>query len=333
MDRLPLIVLAGPTGVGKTELSLRLAQALGAEIVSADSMQVYRGMDIGTAKATAKERALIPHHLLDVADPADPFGIADYVPLADTAIRQILARGHVPILTGGTGFYIQAVLKGLDFSEGKQDPEKREAWRREAEKNGPEQLYRRLREVDPASAEAIHPNNIRRVIRALEYYEETGRPISLLNEEQAGKRNRYDALYLVLTLPREELYRRIDERVGVMMRSGLPGEVRRLREAGIPRGSTAMQGLGYKELWDVLDDAESLAKAAEQIRQSSRRYAKRQLTWFRREKDAVWIDKSRYPDSDALFEAVLMLCRKHLAGNRPEDKKLPENTEKSEEKA
>ena len=331
MSKAPVIILAGPTGVGKTALSLKLAQVLNAEIISADSMQVYRGMDIGTAKASEAERALVPHHLLDVADSAEPFGVADYVPLAEEAIRGIIARGRLPLIVGGTGFYIQALLKGLDFSDGAQNPSIREARRREAEELGPEQLHARLRAVDPDAADAIHPNNIKRVIRALEYYEETGRPISQLNREQAGQENRYDALYLVLTLPREKLYRRIDERVEQMFRDGLPEEVRRLKAQGVPRSSTAAQGLGYKELWDAADadDPAGLSASEEQIKLGSRHYAKRQLTWFRREKDAVWIDRSLYPDEEALFEKVLALCRDHLQKNGPDGGKSQKTAEKA----
>jgi len=303
----PLLVIAGPTGVGKTALSLALAERLNGEIVSADSMQVYRGMDIGTAKATAAERARVPHHLIDVCEPTEPFDVAVYTELAEAAVRDIQSRGKLPIVVGGTGFYIQALLKGLDFSEGAQDPVFREEMNRLADEVGNEALHRLLEKADPAAAAAIHPNNRKRVIRAMEYFRETGRRLSETNEEQKGQAPKHPALLIVLTLPREELYRRIDRRVDGMLAAGLREEVAALQERGCRRGMVSMQALGYKEILDELDGLLTPEEAEAKIRQESRRYAKRQLTWFRREKSAVWLDKSQFGSEEELTEETVRL--------------------------
>lgn len=308
----PVIVLAGPTAVGKTSLSLRLAKALDAEIISADSMQVYRGMNIGTAKIPAEERAGIPHHLIDVADPSEDFSIARYVRLGREVIRDLDTRGKVPLVVGGTGFYIQALLKDLDFSEEKKEGTLREEYRLLAETEGTKALHDRLAAVDPVSAEAIHPNNIKRVIRALEYFEESGQPISALNEAQTGQESPYRILYLVLNLPRQELYCRIDRRVDQMMEEGLLEETRQLLQAGIPAQATALQSIGYKELAEYLRGTCSLDEAVNQIKLHSRHYAKRQITWFKREPDAVWIEKSDYAAEEELLMALLERCRSFL---------------------
>ena len=308
----PVIVLAGPTAVGKTSLSLRLAKALDAEIISADSMQVYRGMNIGTAKIPAEERAGIPHHLIDVADPSEDFSIARYVRLGREVIRDLDTRGKVPLVVGGTGFYIQALLKDLDFSEEKKEGTLREEYRLLAETEGTKALHDRLAAVDPVSAEAIHPNNIKRVIRALEYFEESGQPISALNEAQTGQESPYRILYLVLNLPRQELYCRIDRRVDQMMEEGLLEETKQLLQAGIPAKATALQSIGYKELAEYLRGTCSLDEAVNQIKLHSRHYAKRQITWFKREPDAVWIEKSDYAAEEELLMALLERCRSFL---------------------
>ena len=309
----PVIVLAGPTAVGKTGLSLQLARRLNAEIVSADSMQVYRGMDIGTAKASPAERSLIPHHMIDEADPSEDFSIARYVSLAREKIRKIHEKGKLPLIVGGTGFYIQALLKDLDFEGENVSAERREKYRQLAESEGPAALHRLLRQADPVSAEAIHPNNVKRVIRALEYFEENGEPISVLNRSQEEQESPYRVLYLVLDLPRQELYRRIEKRVDQMMEEGLVEETRRLLEKGIPEDATAMQSIGYKELADYLKGSGSKEEAADRIKLASRHYAKRQLTWFRREKEAVWIRKNEFRNEDALLEHVVLLCENFLS--------------------
>lgn len=284
-----VIVIAGPTASGKSSRGIEVAQTLGGEIISADSMQVYRGMDIGTAKVSKEERTLVPHHMIDVADPAEPFSVADYVSLARPILQDIIRRGRLPFVVGGTGFYIQALLRDLDFSESMGASEIRTAMEEEAAVIGPLALWQRLKEADPASADAIHPNNVKRVIRALEYYEETGQPISALNEAQKEKESPYRVLYLVLDLPRAKLYERIDRRVDEMLAAGLEAEVRGLLDRGVPVRATAMQGLGYKEMIEYIEERINLPEAAERIKLGSRHYAKRQITWFKREKEALWI--------------------------------------------
>ena len=321
MKKAPVLVLAGPTAVGKTTLSLRLAKHFGAEIISADSMQVYKGMDIGTAKATAREQALVPHHMIDVADPAAPYSVADYVRQAEPVLKDILARGRLPLITGGTGFYIQALLKGLDFSEPLRDSALRSHLQERMETEGPLALHRELAEKDPAAAAAIHPHNRKRIIRALEYYEETGLRISDLNRQQQEKASPYRVLYLVLNLPREILYRQIEERVEQMLQAGLAEEVAALKANGIPAESTAMQALGYKEVLEYLEGRCSREEAVARIKLGTRHYAKRQLTWFRREKDTIWIDKSLYENEEALFHATLQLCEAFMERDGSSPKK------------
>lgn len=321
MKKDPVLVLAGPTAVGKTALSLGLAEHFGAEIISADSMQVYKGMDIGTAKATPREQARVPHHMIDVAEPALSYSVADYVGQAGPLLQDILARGRLPLITGGTGFYIQALLKGLDFSETLKDTAIRNRLQERMETEGPAALHRELVEKDPAAAEAIHPHNRKRLIRALEYYEETGLRISELNRQQQEQKSPYRVLYLVLKLPRELLYRRIEERVERMFQAGLVEEVAALKAKGIPAESTAMQALGYKEVLAYLEGRCSREEAVARIKLGSRHYAKRQLTWFRREKDAVWIDKSLYENEEALFHATLQLCEAFIESGGSSPKK------------
>lgn len=321
MKKAPVLVLAGPTAAGKTALSLRLAEHFGAEIISADSMQVYKGMDIGTAKATAREQALVPHHMIDVADPAAPYSVADYVRQAEPVLKDILARGRLPLITGGTGFYIQALLKGLDFSEPLRGSALRSHLQERMETEGPLALHRELAEKDPAAAAAIHPHNRKRLIRALEYFEETGLRISDLNRQQQEKASPYRVLYLVLNLPREILYRRIEERVEQMFQAGLAEEVAALKAKGIPAESTAMQALGYKEVLEYLEGRCSREEAVARIKLGSRHYAKRQLTWFRREKDSIWIDKSLYENEEALFHATLQLCEAFMERDGSSPKK------------
>ena len=288
-----LIIIAGPTAVGKTAAAVRLAKEIGGEIISGDSMQVYRGMDIGTAKVTKEEMQGVPHHLIDVLEPDTDFNAVLFQKLAKEAADRIYAAGHVPILCGGTGFYIQALLYDIDFTE---EAERDDAYRTElqhiADTEGGEALSRMLKEQDPVTAAAIDLCNTKRVIRALEYYKLHGQSIALHNEEQAKKRqdSPYDYRFFVLNGDRQELFKRIDSRVDKMVEEGLLREVRHLHEQGIRRDSTAAQAIGYKELYDYLDGKCSLPEAIERIKVDSRHYAKRQLTWFRREQNAVWID-------------------------------------------
>ena len=301
----PLIILTGPTAVGKTALSIRLAKALDGEIVSADSMQVYRHMDIGSAKITAQEMEGVPHHLIDVLDPWEEFNVAAFQKMALQAMEGIYARGHLPIITGGTGFYIQALLYGVEFEEDPEDsPVRRELYdlaRREGER-APHVLHAMLAQADPESASAIHPNNVKRVIRAIEYFRLTGTPISRHNAAMRKKEADYHFLYYVLTMDRERLYGRIDKRVDQMLSQGLVEEVSRLREMGCCRGQTAMQGLGYKEILDYLDGKCSLDEVVYVLKRDTRHFAKRQITWFKRERDVRWL---YLPDFDNDPQKVL----------------------------
>ena len=310
----PLIVLAGPTAVGKTDLSLDLAKEIGGEIVSADSMQVYRGMDIGTAKATPEERRLVPHHLIDIREPSEEFHVVDFQREAKAAMEGIWSRGHIPILTGGTGFYIQAVTRDIDFTETASRPSLRKDLEREALEEGPERLYERLLLADPKAAEEIHPHNIKRIIRALEYYEESGERISDHNRQEKERTTPYNLLYLVLTRERPELYRRIDLRVDTMMEEGLLEEVKSLREKGYTRELTSMQGLGYKELLAFLEGECTLEEAVYTIKRDTRHFAKRQITWFKREKDAVWVPREEVPGREELLGKVLQLIKEKNIG-------------------
>lgn len=298
----PLIILTGPTAVGKTALSIGLAKAVGGEIISADSMQVYRGMDIGTAKILPSEMQGVPHHLIDILDPVEPFHVAAFQEYCKHCIEEIYERGHVPILVGGTGFYIQAVLYDVDFTQTDADTAYREALQQEAEEQGAEALHRKLLHVDPEAAEQIHPHNVKRVIRALEYFHQTGQKISAHNAEEHQKTSPYQFRYYVLSLPREILYERINQRVDQMRQDGLEEEVRRLADAGCTRDMVSMQGLGYKEILQALDGEMTLEEAYDKIKQETRHFAKRQFTWFRRERDVTWLQKEQFSSELELLE-------------------------------
>lgn len=288
----PLVILTGPTAVGKTALSIALAKSIGGEIISADSMQVYRRMDIGSAKITREEMAGVPHHLIDVLKPTEEFNVVVFQKLAKQAVGEIYGRGHIPIVVGGTGFYIQALLYDIDFTENDEDTALRQSLEEQARREGPEALYERLRAVDPESCESIHAHNIKRVIRAIEFYEKTGKKISEHNREQRQNASPYHFAYFVLTDSRDRIYQRIDERVDLMMTQGLAEEVRALRETGCRRDMVSMQGLGYKEILSALEGEISMEEAVYLIKRDTRHFAKRQLTWFRREKEVIWIDKT-----------------------------------------
>lgn len=291
MEKRPVIILTGPTAVGKTAASIGLAKAVGGEIISADSMQVYRHMDIGSAKITADEMQGIPHYLVDVLDPEEAFNVVRFQEMAKAAMEKIYDNGHVPIVVGGTGFYIQALLYDIVFTENDSDFSFREELERTAEEKGAEYLHALLKQADPKSAEQIHPHNIKRVIRALEFNRKTGQKISTHNEQERSKQSPYNFAYFVLTDDRKALYERINKRVDKMMEQGLLEEVRALKDRGIARDSVSMQGLGYKELLAYLDGEISLEEAVRIIKRDTRHFAKRQLTWFRRERDVIWIDR------------------------------------------
>lgn len=311
----PLIVLTGPTAVGKTALSIRLARAVGGEIISADSMQVYRHMNIGSAKITPEEMEGIPHHLIDVLEPDEDFNVVTFQTLAKEALRGIYERGHIPILAGGTGFYIQALLYDIDFQENEeQSPIRRELEdlaAREGEQ-APAILHAILKELDPQAAAQIHPNNIKRVIRAIEYGRQTGEPISRHNEAMRQKESPYNFLYYVINTDRSLLYERIDRRVDQMLEQGLVEEVKKLKDMGCHRGQTSMQGLGYKEILDYLNGACSLEEAVYRLKRDTRHFAKRQLTWFRREKEVRWLNLPEFGgDTQAVLEKILEDCKRN----------------------
>lgn len=290
----PLIVLTGPTAVGKTSLSISLAKAVNGEIISADSMQVYKKMDIGSAKIRPEEMQGVKHYLVDVLDPEEEFHIVKFQQMAKETMEEIYAKGKIPILVGGTGFYIQAVTRDIDFTEAEQENSYRTELEALAEEKGAEYLHEMLRKVDPASADSIHANNVKRVIRALEFYHQNGTPISAHNEEQKKQVSPYDLAYFVLNAPRDILYERIDKRVDQMMDEGLVKEVEELRNDGCHRGMVSMQGLGYKEILAYLEGEYPLEEAVRILKRDTRHFAKRQLTWFRRESDVIWVDKDRF---------------------------------------
>lgn len=302
----PLIVLTGPTAVGKTSLSISLAKAVNGEIISADSMQVYKGMDIGSAKIRKEEMQGVTHYLVDILEPEEEFHIVKFQELAKAAMEEIYAKGKIPILVGGTGFYIQAVTRDIDFTQAEQETSYREELEQLAKEKGAEYLHEKLREVDPKSAENIHANNVKRVIRALEFYHQNGTPISDHNEEQKQQTSPYNLSYFVLTAPREILYERIDRRVDQMMEEGLLEEVKSLRERGCHRGMVSMQGLGYKEILAYLEGEYPLEEAVRILKRDTRHFAKRQLTWFRREQDVIWVDKEQFHWNEAEILEYMM---------------------------
>lgn len=283
----PLLMIAGPTASGKTAVAVELALRHGGEVVSADSMQVYRGMDIGTAKPTKEEMKGIPHHLLDVAEPEQPFSVADYTALANKAIGDIAARGHLPILAGGTGLYLRAVTDYLDFSEGNSDDSLRAELQKTAQEQGIGILYEQLAQIDPQSAERIHPNDGKRIIRALEVYRVTGITMTEHQKKAASRPSPYDTFRVGLAYDRQKLYDRINRRVTRMLEMGLAEEATGLMDR---MQGTSFQSIGYKEMEQYLKGEASLQEAAEQIRRATRRYAKRQMTFFRADPRIVWID-------------------------------------------
>ena len=304
----PLIILTGPTAVGKTALSVKLAEKAGGEIISADSMQVYRHMDIGSAKIRPEEMEGIPHHLIDILEPWEEFNVTVFQRAAKEAITQIRSRDHIPILAGGTGFYIQAVLYDIDFTENAEDTAIREALEKTAREKGAEYLHQMLREADPQSAAQIHANNIKRVVRALEYYMQPGQRISEHNEQERGRPSAYNACYFVLNDHREAVYERIDRRVDQMLADGLLKEVQALREMGCTKDMVSMQGLGYKELLGYLDGEYDLDRAVYLIKRDTRHFAKRQLTWFRRERDVIWLNRQEYASDEDILKRMLDEC-------------------------
>lgn len=309
----PLIILTGPTAVGKTELSIALAKAVNGSVISADSMQVYRGMDIGSAKITPEEMQGIPHYLVDILEPDEEFHVVRFQELAKQAMQEIYESGRIPIVTGGTGFYIQALLYDIDFTSQDEDSALREQYAVEAREKGAHFLHEKLREVDPVSAEIIHENNVKRVIRALEFYEKTGTPISAHNEEERKKESPYAFCYFVLNDDRAKLYDKINRRIDRMLEAGLAEEVKALKAKGYHRKMVSMQGLGYKEVLAWLDGDISYEEAVYILKRDTRHFAKRQLTWFRRERDVIWVNKPDFDyDEKRILEFMLDRIRQEF---------------------
>ena len=302
----PMIILTGPTAVGKTDLSIQLAKAMNGEIISADSMQVYRHMDIGSAKVTPEEMDGVPHHLIDVLEPEEEFNVVVFQKLAKEALTGIYERGHIPIIVGGTGFYIQALLYDIDFTENDGDTAIRRELEKLAQTQGAGFLHQMLQEIDPESAAAIHQNNVKRVIRAIEFYRQTGKKISLHNEQEREKQSPYQFLYYVLDTDRKTLYERIDRRVDLMMEHGLVDEVKHLADMGCTRDMVSMQGLGYKEILDYLSGEIPLEEAVYILKRDTRHFAKRQITWFKRERDVRWLELEQFQnDRKKVLEHIL----------------------------
>lgn len=291
----PLIVLTGPTAVGKTALSIKLAKAVNGAIISADSMQVYKYMDIGSAKISREEMQGVPHYLIDELMPQEEFNIVLFQTYAKSYMEEIYKKGQIPILTGGTGFYIQSVVYDIDFSREEADKAYRKELEEISREKGAPCLYEMLKTKDPKAAEEIHPNNVKRIIRALEYYHESGgEKISEHNKKEREKSSPYNFAYFVLNDEREKIYQSIEERVDVMLSQGLIEEVKKLKEMGCKKGMVSMQGLGYKEILSYLEGEISLDEAVYILKRDTRHFAKRQLTWFGREKDVIWMEKSSF---------------------------------------
>ncbi len=316
MSKNPLVIIAGPTASGKSSLSVGLAKKLDGEIISADSMQVYKNMDIGSAKISLEEMESVPHHMIDIIEPVEDYNVTLFKEKAKECAAQITERGHLPIIVGGTGFYIQALLYDIDFKEEDADRSYRKELEEEAKKNGNESLYKRLVEIDSASAQKIHPNNTKRLIRALEYFHLTGEPISGHNELMRRKDSPYSFCYFVLYKDREKLYENIEKRVDGMMEQGFLQEVEALKKSGVTRRMTSMQGLGYRELYDYLEGKYPLEEALRLIKRNTRHFAKRQLTWFKRERDVIWVNKDDYKDNDELVSYMCEIIHDKIGWER-----------------
>ncbi|MBR2852256.1 MAG: tRNA (adenosine(37)-N6)-dimethylallyltransferase MiaA [Anaerotignum sp.] len=308
----PLIVIGGPTACGKTGFSIKLAKEIGGEIISADSMQVYRYMDIGTAKVTPEEADGVPHYLIDEFDPDEEYNVMLFQQKAKAYMEQIWAKGKVPILVGGTGFYINALLYDNDFTETENDTSYREECYKLAQEQGPEVLFERLKDVDPEYAEIMHANNVKRVTRALEYHYLTGQKFSEHNAEQKEKETPYDAAVIILNMDREKLYERIELRIDIMMEQGLLEEVKGLLDRGYTPDLVSMQGIGYKEFIPYFNGECTLEEAVTQLKTNTRRFAKRQLTWFRRQIDGLWVDLSKSTGEEAMADVLDYLKQQEI---------------------
>lgn len=313
MTKKPIVVLTGPTAVGKTALSIELAKRIDGAIISADSMQIYKYMNIGSAKIMPEEMQGVKHYLIDELMPDEEFHIVRFKEMAMKAMEEIYANHQIPIIVGGTGFYIQALLYDIDFCEQEADEMFRKQMQQFADEYGADALHEKLKEIDPVSYESIHANNIKRVIRALEYYQLSGQPISLHNEQERKKESPYNFVYFVLNDDRQKLYQKIEKRIDRMLEQGLVDEVKLLKNMGYHRNMVSMQGLGYKEILDYLDGNTSLEEAVYILKRETRHFAKRQLTWFKRERDVSWIDKQKYDYDEAkILHAMLAIMYEQL---------------------
>ena len=306
-----IIILTGPTAVGKTDLSIQLAKAVNAKIISADSMQVYKYMDIGTAKVTKEEMQGVKHFLIDELDPKDDFNVVKFKQMAENAMNEIYECGSIPLVVGGTGFYIQALLYDVDFvEEDDKDNKLRDEYYKIAEEKGNHYLHEMLKAVDPEAARIAHENNVKRVARALEFCTKTGKLFSQHNSTQREKTSPYDFVYFVLYDDRQKLYERIDRRVDMMFDAGLVDEVRHLKDAGYGKELVSMQGIGYKEVFDYLDGIYDYDRLRYLIKRDTRHFAKRQLTWFKREKDVIWMNYDEYGSSkEKMLDGMLKILR------------------------
>ena len=313
-EKIKLMIIAGPTAVGKTSVSIKIAKKIGGEIISADSMQVYRGMDIGTAKITESEKDGVVHHLIDICEPEEDFSVIKFKELAGAAVKDISSRGKVPMIVGGTGFYIQALLYNIDFTE--YDDETSEKVRNDilARFDGGDALkmHEYLRSIDPESADSIHMNNKKKVLHAIEYFEITGKKISEHNNEEKHRESPYDFKYFVITDDREKIYERIDRRVDIMMESGLVEEVRALRSKGLTQKNISMLGLSYKEIDDHLNGLISLEEAVRLIKRDTRHFARKQLTWWKREKEITYIDRRDFLNEESMISFMCSVFESNI---------------------
>lgn len=303
----PLLVILGPTAVGKTDLSLNIAKKIKGEIISADSMQIYKKMDIGTAKITLEERKIIPHYMLDIIEPSQEYSVADYQKEVDKLIPQIIKKNKMPILVGGTGLYIKATVKGFLFPEMKSDLNLREKLEKEAQNYGNNHLHEKLAKIDPKLANKLHPNDLRRIIRGIEVYQQTGKTLTYFKEKQAEKKDRYHNLKIGLIRDRNELYERINQRVDIMIKEGLIDEVKNLLNYNL--SATAKQGLGYKEILAYLEENYDLTEAIRLLKRNTRHFAKRQITWFKRDKNIHWFNLSTLKEKD-VYQQIITLVNK-----------------------
>ena len=300
-----LIIISGPTAVGKSKISIEVAKKMNCEIISADSMQIYKYMDIGSAKITKEEMEGIPHHLINIRHPQEGFSVSEFKSEALKVIKQIYERGTIPLLTGGTGLYIDSLIRDYSFANTDKDEEYRSYLETYALENGREGLHNLLKERDPESFEKLYPNDLKRVIRALEIFKVTGKKIGELTDVKVKNENEYDLHYFVLNMNREDLYNRINERVDKMMENGLLDEVAKLNKMGYTTFMQSMKGIGYKELLEYLNGLITLSDAVEKIKKGSRNYAKRQLTWFRKDKRIIWINKDEFSDEGQIVDFII----------------------------